>query len=274
MWDSYKIEDKINITHINSIFEAKRDAGYSFPGEYHNFWECVYVISGKICATGDERVYHLTENDIIFHQPMQLHKYYVDDSPSAELFIFSFTATGQVMDFFKNKVFNLNGINKNIIENMIAFFRGKWHTSQYQNYFLLLDKTNGLSQLTAAFIIQLLLSLYDGNEDTPPALHSREAQIYENAVVYMSSNIEASLSISDIAFYCKVSETSLKNIFRKFSGMGVHKYFIRLKLQSAVELLKNDLSVTETAEKLGFSSQGHFTSVFKREIGFCPSQLK
>ena len=64
MWKSYKIVDEIKITQMFSMFEQKKGKEFSSPGEMHDFWECMYVIDGNICASGDERVYHLGVNDI------------------------------------------------------------------------------------------------------------------------------------------------------------------------------------------------------------------
>ena len=46
---------------------------------------------------------------------------------------------------------------------------------------------------------------------------------------------------------------------------------MKLKMQAATELLKNGNSVTETAEKLGFSSQAYFSLSYKRETAENPS---
>ena len=42
----------------------------------------------------------------------------------------------------------------------------------------------------------------------------------------------------------------------------------------ATEFLKNGLCVSETAEKLGFSSQAYFSVAYKRETGMNPSEIE
>ena len=77
--------------------------------------------------------------------------------------------------------------------------------------------------------------------------------------------------MEEIAAAVHLSVSALKRIFKKYAGMGVHKYFLKLKLKTAIELLENGDSVTEIAKKLNFSSQAYFTNVFKRETGESPS---
>ena len=69
-WLAYPIKEQIRITDMYSLFVVHYDCGYAFPGESHNFWECVYIIKGEACISGNERVYNLAQGSIIFHKPL------------------------------------------------------------------------------------------------------------------------------------------------------------------------------------------------------------
>ena len=86
----------------------------------------------------------------------------------------------------------------------------------------------------------------------------------------MKSNLSRTLSVDELAREARVSKTALKEIFSRCGGMGVHKYFLKLKLSRASKLLKRGVSVTDVASELGFSSQAYFSSAFKREVGVSP----
>ena len=90
VWVAHPITQQIKLTDIYSLFEVHYEKGYEFPGESHNFWECLYVAEGEVCVSGDERVYNLTRGAIIFHKPLELHKFIVTGADGADLFIFSF----------------------------------------------------------------------------------------------------------------------------------------------------------------------------------------
>lgn len=112
IWNAYHVTDQIHIDKFYSFFQAHFQKGYHFPGEAHNFWECVYVINGGLCVSGDERIYNLTEGQIIFHKPLEFHKFSINDCPEADLLIFSFSMEGNMCNYFKNKVFNLSESQK------------------------------------------------------------------------------------------------------------------------------------------------------------------
>lgn len=77
VWMAYHIEEQIIINSLYSLFEMHYNDGYAFQGETHNFWECLYVIDGKGYVSGDERVYNLTRGNIVFHKPMEFHKFLI-----------------------------------------------------------------------------------------------------------------------------------------------------------------------------------------------------
>ena len=105
IWIPHDVNEQIHIESFFSFFETHYDNGYNFPGETHNFWECVYVLDGSICVSGDERVYNLSKDEIIFHKPLELHKFYVNGDAGATLLIFSFSLTGTLAEALKNMVF-------------------------------------------------------------------------------------------------------------------------------------------------------------------------
>lgn len=56
--------------------------------------------------------------------------------------------------------------------------------------------------------------------------------------------------------------------------MGVIHYFNHLKIMAATEMLKNGLTVKETATALGFANQNYFSTVFKRITWSAPTHYK
>ena len=67
----------------------------------------------------------------------------------------------------------------------------------------------------------------------------------------------------------------LSHIFSINSGMTIEKYYIRLKIEKAKELIMIDeLSLSEIAWQLGYSSSQTFSTQFKKETGKTPGEYK
>lgn len=67
----------------------------------------------------------------------------------------------------------------------------------------------------------------------------------------------------------------LSNLFSSMEGVTLEQYIIRQKIERVKELLFYDeLSLSEIADKMGYSSVAHLSGQFKKITGFTPSDLK
>lgn len=67
----------------------------------------------------------------------------------------------------------------------------------------------------------------------------------------------------------------LSNLFSSVEGLTIERYLISQKVERAKELLVYDeLSLTQIAYQLGYSSVSHLSSQFKKVTGLTPSHFK
>ena len=61
-------------------------------------------------------------------------------------------------------------------------------------------------------------------------------------------------------------------VFKKSTGTTPHQYVMKARLDRAQELLgASDMSIAAIADRLGFTSQSHFTRAFRQYAGQTPS---
>lgn len=81
-----------------------------------------------------------------------------------------------------------------------------------------------------------------------------------------------------IAQLCRRLGIHRSTLSRKFSaarGMPVVEYLIRLRLQHAVQLLRQaDLSIADIARRCGYPDQSYFTRSFRQRMGQPPSAYR
>ncbi len=268
-----KVEKGIEIHGFFSLFEPCYSKDFSFSGEIHDFWEMLFVIDGEIGVSADEHVYTLCKNEIIFHKPMELHKLWSRNATCPHLITLSFNASGKLLKRLEQGVFHLTHEQREKIFELIDYLRkncGYTPDNTWNNYFDKIENSYEL-QIVSNLLENFLLSLDDSLTVTLATLTDRESCVYKSAVQVMDELLFENPSVADIAERCMVSASYLKKLFAKYAGIGVHKYFLRLKLNHAVKLLKQGHSVTEVSEKLAFNTQNYFSTVFKREFGASPS---
>jgi AraC-like DNA-binding protein len=67
----------------------------------------------------------------------------------------------------------------------------------------------------------------------------------------------------------------LSNVFSEIESTTIEKYFIAQKIERVKELLEyGELTLSEIADQLNYSSVAHLSSQFKKLTNFSPSQYK
>ena len=67
----------------------------------------------------------------------------------------------------------------------------------------------------------------------------------------------------------------LSHLFSSEEGVTIEKFTILQKIEKAKELLSyGELTASEIAFKMGYSSAAHFSSQFKKETGMTPGQFR
>lgn len=276
-YPSFRIQEQIHITGLHSLFKIHYDCGFEFSGETHDFWECLYVLEGELCVSADERVYNMTAGDLIFHKPLEFHKFIIKNETGATLLIFSYSAEGPLTVWLRNKVFQLSFSQKEIIHLLVEYIQSKTspidiRVFKHDHYLQPFSKFPYYSQIISTYLCQLFLILAEkGTVSTVSS--TPDAITFRNAINLLNANLDQQPTVNEIAKKCNTSEASLKRIFDKYAGIGVHQYLLKLKINVAKKMLQEGVQVSYVAEKLGFTSQSYFSKAFKRETGVTPSNF-
>jgi len=276
MWKPYKIETEFEITEFYSAFVRMMTPDFKYHGESHDFWEMVYVIEGNSVMYADDRVIKLTKNQMIFHKPMEYHTLCPNEK-NADFFIMSFSAKGNFMDRFANKVLFLQPKHTRELLSILEYIKSSNNTPLENAspvaylYKLKTDKlySQKLKNLTENFLI----SLSESDSDAE-FIESNETATYRKSINIIENTVYDNLSVPELAEKCNVSIAYLKKIFSKYTGIGIHEYILNTKVTLAKQMLNSGISVTDVAAKLAFSSQNYFSVVFKRKTGISPTEYK
>ena len=95
----------------------------------------------------------------------------------------------------------------------------------------------------------------------------------DHAKEVMATRYDERLTLDDIARHSGYSAPHLCEVFRRATGLPIHRYLGRLRLLVALEGLEGAGSLTRLAYDVGFSTPSHFATAFRREFGRPPSGL-
>jgi transcriptional regulator GlxA family with amidase domain len=94
----------------------------------------------------------------------------------------------------------------------------------------------------------------------------------KRAVEYIESHLAEPVTLADMASAAGVTRMHFAAQFRTATGLRPHEYLLRRRIDRAQEeLVGTGMSLVDVALSVGFPTQSHFGSVFKRFVGRPPS---
>ncbi len=97
----------------------------------------------------------------------------------------------------------------------------------------------------------------------------------KRVVEYVDNHLSGRITLLDLAAVAGLSRMHFASQFRAATGFRPHEYLLRRRIQRAEELLRqSSMTLVEIALTVGFQTQAHFTTVFKRFVGDTPYQWR
>lgn len=240
------------------------DAHFSFIGEKHDSWEVVYVLSGEVECTEDDRIYHLKSGDMLFHAPQEFHKIRSFARTEPHVFVFSFQSSGALPERLADGIISLSSKERHQYERLFnqakAIYNG--------------ENTNpDICFLCGVELSAFFFRLATEHETSQRLSLSRPAREYQDLVLAMGRGVRENYTLQDLAMQCNISVSYMKDLFARYAGVSPKAYYSKLRCEEAVRLLEQGLTVQEVAEEMGFSSASYFSEFFKKQKGIPPARF-
>jgi AraC-like DNA-binding protein len=97
----------------------------------------------------------------------------------------------------------------------------------------------------------------------------------KRVIDYVDDHLADKICLPDLATVAGLSRMHFASQFRAATGLRPHEFLLRRRIRRAEELLQNStIAIVEIALNVGFQTQAHFTTVFKRFVGHTPRQWR
>jgi AraC family transcriptional regulator len=94
-------------------------------------------------------------------------------------------------------------------------------------------------------------------------------------MAYIDASLGEPLTVPVLAGVAGMSPSHFTALFKHSTGVPPHEAVLRRRIARAKELLEDDArTIAAIGCQLGFSSQAHFTTVFRRRVGMAPSTFR
>ncbi len=262
-------------------YDTRLASDYPFvPPHWHEEAEFTLIRSGTCTYQIQLQSYEVTEGDLVFVPPMQLHSIGVGDGNMlSDTFVFHMHFLGAG----NGDVCSTRYLTPLMNQALIPPFILQHGHPIYKDALALFEeldaawslKAPGYELVIKSALLRLLAMLlpYCVESSDVPTTQTEHAFKLKTALDYIREHYTENISISDVAAACYFSEYHFMRFFKKYVGMSCFDYIKNYRLEKAAELLKGgDTSILDASLTSGFHNLSYFYREFKNKYGMTPKE--
>ncbi len=239
----------------------------------HNFYELIYCHSGNVQYLVGMQRYRLQRGDIVIippgisHRPLFLDQ--LNEPYHRSVFWLSNEFRSQMVQRFPE-------LKRNIRHYLFRTGGTRWES--LSSFFQTAVQENERRELgwQAAVIAQaelLCVGLVRASvKADPPQIERRE--LMDEIMLYIEQNMTEKLSLEQTAQHFHVSESTIRQLFRKRMDVSFYRFVTQRRLIAAKNLIQTGTSLEQTAAEVGFGDYSNFYRAFRREYSITPAAYR
>lgn len=251
--------------YMLSCGHFKCDSEYSVRRDGNRSPIFFYIISGTLSINSFNKHYEAKTDEIVIINCYYPHHYYCDGN--CEFLFFHFdgkevqTIVNHLIEQNKSPVFRLNNAAE-IYEVIKEPILRLCYQEQITDLFL------------SSLVYSALCSVQSFNE-TLPVTASYSSDTITRVIEYMKANIGQQLTLKSLAEQVNLSPYYLAHLFKTETGISPIAYLNNLKINYAKLILRNtNMTISELADTLGYSSPSSFINAFKARRSLSPQKYR
>lgn len=251
---------------------SSQDFYYMAEAHIHIQYEYLYIHKGTVIIENNTDKIKVKGPCFVIHKPYTLHRAYTADEHTGVYDRYVVNFKDGILKDLSEYIYNIEqigGLRMNVI-------RIDEKTSDYfLRCFQDIIESNENAQYKKSILILALITdtvtrLMDEYE---PERIPRHAKYIYDLLQYISENINMNLTLELLADKFFISRAKLVADFRSITGISVKKYITLMRIHTAKVMLKNGLSISQTAEACGFCDDSHFIVTFKTHTNTTPKEF-
>ena len=250
-----------------NVASAKYGGDWHSVSHTHNHLELFYIIGGKGQFLIQDQLYPVNVNNLVIINPNVPHTEVSLNAQPLEYIVLgidgielrtSAASNGQfsILDQFESV--EISGCLRNILREMEM-------------------KSTGYKDVCQAYMEILIIRLMRSTALAIPAQPQAVSANRQCAAVrrYIDLHFKEALTLDQLAEEGHMNKFYLSHAFKREYGVSPINYLISRRLEESKYLLaETDLSMSQIAQLLGFSSLSYFSQVFRRTQSLTPMEYR
>ena len=246
----------------------------------HNYYEFYFFVEGKVTMEIDGRSFPLKQGDLAVVPPGIRHRANVTDptlpyrrfvlwisSPfAAELMAESpdYMYLLQKVVTTHEYIYHFDLIECNEMRTRLFGLLDEIHQDRF-------GRSARIGLLISDLLLQINRSVY---EKQNPRSHTESTGMYKAIVRFIDTHLDETLSLDRLAGEFYLSKYYIAHLFQETTGLSIHQYITKKRLQFCLGLIREGANVTEAYSRCGFGDYSSFYRAFRKEYGVSPARYQ
>lgn len=251
----------------------------------YDFWQLFYVDKGEWEFYAEPETFAMQQGDCLFVPPNVIRRSQTKPVTPPNVMILSFECRSAAIRQLARRTFRLNDDERHVLSQLVregnrAFLPPPLDRIRKSGTLRLNEQAPVGSPHMVRNYLEILLVLFLRRAETNPPVpklpavpqDNREKSVIDKLLLHIEAHLDGDLSMSSLCRTFAVSRTHLYNAFKKRFGCGISDYVRKLRAERAKIMIREEASsMTEIAERLGYSSIHYFSKDFKKMTGMTPT---
>ncbi len=226
---------------------------FSFPLHFHLAFEIIYVNSGNLTISIDQKEYHLQKNDMAFVFPNQVHEFITKDYSKITVILFAPELVG---DFFMN-------YKGTVPDDNVLHLEKKLNVDKLHNIY---SQKSFLYDICDRMVRQKLFV---------EALQSTQMKLLYKIILFVEQNYSSDFTLKDVAKKLQYDYPYISKLFARQMDMTFTEYLNNYRISQACYLLKNSAdTIGDIAVNCGYNNLKTFHRNFRKITGKSPKEYR
>ena len=250
-----------------NVASAKYGGDWHSVPHTHNHAELFYIVGGRGQFLIEDQLYPVNTNHLVIINPNVIHT--------------EVSLNAQPLEYI---VLGIEGVELSITNTssdqfcILDHFESMDITSSLRNILREMElKQPGYEDICQAFMEILIIRLMRSTGLSVPAEPQNFVGNHQCAAVrrYIDLHFKEPLTLDQLAEEAHMNKYYLSHAFKREFGVSPINYMISRRLEESKYLLaETDLSMSQIAQLLGFSSLSYFSQVFHRTQDITPMEYR
>lgn len=274
------VKKTISVKSLYTVHYQALDKYYISKEESHDFWEIIYTDKENIEVVIQGKTEQVKQGEIIFISPNLPH-YVRTGEKEPNVFIISFECKSPDMRFFSGKKSVVDKADRPLLQEIMSESENTFIIPEFNPDLKALEfKNNGYFgglQSVSSFLELFLIRFMRKNKALPETdrfILSAGNELKDKIITFLSDNIYSTFSLEKLCDELHYKKSWICSYFYKKTGMHIYNTYLKMKMNEAKKLIRQNYSFTEITDKLCFDNAFYFSTSFKKHVGMTPKEYR